>query len=236
MYTCGYLLTLQYTNYHRTMTENEILNGCLLAPFIAYVSGPPLSGKTQFVMELLENKDYLIDPPPDHIVWFYGEETAQLDELKKRGYEIVNGLPASGDFDQYNFPGKNNLFVFDDLMETSGKSKGMTELVTKKCHHQHISVIHIVQDLFHAGTERKTLLRSAHYIVLFRSPLDQTIVQTVAGRVLPFNRQTFMHIYQKATEKPCGYLFLDGSNKSHPDLRFRTDLFGSTQTVFIVKK
>lgn len=218
------------------MNDNEILNGCLLAPFIAYVTGPPLSGKTRFVMELLDKKDLLIDPSPNHVVWFYGEETAQLDELVRRGYELVKGLPASGDFEQYIYPGRHNLFVFDDLMETSGKSKAMTDLVTKKCHHQHVSVIHIVQDLFHAGTERKTILRSAHYIVLFRSPLDQTVVQSVAGRVLPYNRQTFMEIYKKATEKPCGYLFLDGSNKSHPDLRFRTDLLGPMQTVYIVKK
>ena len=114
----------------RTQTGEEVINDCLLAPFIAYVSGPPLSGKTQFVMGLLDKNFYLIDPPPDHIVWFYGEKTAQIGELTNRGYEIVKGLPTSEDFEQYIFPGKNNLFVFDDLMEASGKSKGMTDLVT----------------------------------------------------------------------------------------------------------
>ena len=197
----------------RTQTGEEVINGCLLAPFIAYVSGPPLSGKTQFVMGLLDKNFYLIDPPPDHIVWFYGEKTAQIGELTNRGYEIVKGLPTSEDFEQYIFPGKNNLFVFDDLMEASGKSKGMTDLVTKKCHHQNVSVIHIVQDLFHGGSERKTILRSAHYIVLFRSPLDQTVVQTVASRVLPYHRKTFMQIYQRATENPVVTCFwMDRTN------------------------
>ena len=72
-------------------------------------------------------------------------------------------------------------------------------------------------------------------MVLFRTPLDQTVVQAVANRVLPNHRKTFMNIYQRATEKPCGYLFLDGSNRSHPDLRFRTDLLASVQTIYTVK-
>ena len=220
----------------RTKMSEEVINGCLLAPYVMYVAGPPLSGKSQLVMGIFDKKHYLIDPPPDHIVWFYGEETAQMEELSNRGYEIVKGLPATEDFEQDIFPGKNNLFVFDDLMEASGKSKGMTDLITKKCHHQNVSVIHIVQDLFHGGPERKTILRSAHYIVLFRSPLDQTVIQTVGSRVLPYHRQTFMQIYQRATEKACGYLFLDGSNKSHPDLRFRTDLLAPVQTIYTVKK
>ena len=60
-------------------------------------------------MGLLDKKNFLIDPPPDHIVWFYGEETTQIGELMSRGYEIVKGLPASEDFEQYIFPGQEQL-------------------------------------------------------------------------------------------------------------------------------
>ena len=42
-------------------------------PFTALVVGPTCCGKTQFVFKLIDNVDRMIYPPPNRIVYCYGE-------------------------------------------------------------------------------------------------------------------------------------------------------------------
>jgi len=42
-------------------------------PFTALVVGPTCCGKTQFVFKFIDNVDRMIDPPPNRIVYCYGE-------------------------------------------------------------------------------------------------------------------------------------------------------------------
>ena len=54
---------------------------------------------------------------------------------------------------------------------------------------------------------------------------------------MPLHKKMFLQIFEKATDKPHGYLFCDGKQDTPNEARFRTDLFdNNTQTVFIVNK
>ncbi len=44
------------------------------------IAGPTMSGKTQFLVEVLRRQ--LIDPFPERIIWFYGQWQKAYDELK----------------------------------------------------------------------------------------------------------------------------------------------------------
>ena len=195
---------------------------------------PPFGGKTHFILQLLKNANRLIDRPFDYIYWFYGEHSTTIDELNSIGkVQTVAGLPENLDQYIHSENQQHGLFIFDDLMQNISNSEEIIQLVANKCQHKRISWIITLQNLFHHGKSRITILRCSHYLVLFRNPLDSSIGHHLARRILPSNPQTFIRIYEQCTQKPRGYLFVDGHQTTPDRARFRTDIFNDVQKVFI---
>ena len=57
------------------------------------------------------------------------------------------------DLDNLN-PREKHLIILDDLMDETDQM--VASLFTKKCHHKNISVMYIVQNLFHRGKHHKS--------------------------------------------------------------------------------
>jgi len=53
-------------------------------PFTAIVSGPRGSGKTQFVMRLVDSADVLIEPTPRKIVYYFAEYQPLFEHYEDR--------------------------------------------------------------------------------------------------------------------------------------------------------
>ena len=52
---------------------------------------------------------------------------------------------------------------------------------------------------------------------------------------MPLKKKLFIDIFDSATSKPFGYLFIDGRQTTPPSARFRSDLFDNgVQSVFVV--
>ncbi|CAH3175255.1 unnamed protein product [Porites lobata] len=65
--------------------------------------------------------------------------------------EFVKGIPTALEQDSYFDMNKRNLIVFDDQMIDASKDKRIVNLFTRGSHHRNLSVIYIVQNLFHQG-------------------------------------------------------------------------------------
>ncbi|CAH3155348.1 unnamed protein product, partial [Porites lobata] len=65
--------------------------------------------------------------------------------------EFVKGIPRALEQDSYIDVNKRNLIVFDDQMIDASKDKRIVNLFTRGSHHRNLSVIYIVQNLFHQG-------------------------------------------------------------------------------------
>ncbi|CAH3173279.1 unnamed protein product [Porites lobata] len=65
--------------------------------------------------------------------------------------EFVKGIPRALEQDSYFDVNKRNLIVFDDQMIDASKDKRIVNLFTRGSHHRNLSVIYIVQNLFHQG-------------------------------------------------------------------------------------
>ena len=172
-------------------------------PFMCLVAEPTGCGKTVWISRLLKHADVLIDPPPQNIVWFYGEYQPLYDEISN--VRFVEDLPKR--IDDYIDGEKNNLIVIDDLMHKTDKH--ITQLFTKGSHHKNLSIILVLQNLFHQNKELRTISLNTHYVVLFKNPRDASVVDHFARQVVP-GRTKFLHeAYADATSKPYGYLFFD---------------------------
>ena len=185
-------------------------------PFTCIVAGCTQSGKTVWVKSLLEKAQKTISPPPQRIIWCYGQW--------QPGIEFNQGIPEDIDNADYLDVSQRNLIVLDDLMAQSGKDKRISDLFTKGSHHRKLSIIYIVQNIFHHGKEMRNISLNAHYIVLFKSPRDKQQIAMLARQINPGRVQELMRSYEEATSRPHGYLMLDLKPTTDDQDRLKTNV------------
>ena len=125
--------------------------------FTCIVSGPTGSGMSVFTLKLIGHCQEISRPPPERILFCYGEYTKIFDN--DPGVEFQNGLPEVSFFDGK----KRTLLVLDDLMTSTDDR--VVDIFTKISHHRNHSVVYLTQNLFNKNKQTRTL--SSHYIVLF---------------------------------------------------------------------
>ena len=117
-----------------------IMNPNMQHLFTCIVSGPTGGGKSVFSLKLIRHAEQVITPPPERIIYCYGEYQKVFDNYFN--VEFHDGLP-----DLYDFDGKSRtLLVLDDLMtSTDGR---VVDLFTKISHHRSLSVVYLTQNTF----------------------------------------------------------------------------------------
>lgn len=198
----------------------------LQSPFTCVVAGPTSSGKTWFVMQLLAHVQAMIDPVPKRVVWCYGEWQQMYSTVKN--VDFVEGLP---DISQLQ---PQTLVVIDDLMAETDER--VTKLFTKASHHRAVNVIYIVQNLFSKNKENRTISLNAQYMVLFKNPRDASQITQLAKQMYPGHSKYFQEVFQDATSKAHGYIFIDLKQATPEHLRLRTQIFpNEIQYVYLRK-
>lgn len=197
-------------------------------PFGMVVAGSSSSGKTTWLRAFMANVNELVSPVPKSIVYAYGEYHDYVPDMEKMGISTFPGLPEDEVLQKHQKP---LLLILDDLM-TVATSKYLSDLYTKKSHHQNIGVIFLTQDLFDKNI--KVARNNSQYIVLMKAPNSALSVRTLGSQLFPGQLSYFMDAYRKSTEQPYGYLILDMHASTNPLLKLRTHIFpGDLQTVFI---
>ena len=154
-------------------------------PFPALIAGPTCCGKSQFVKRLLESGEDIIYGVPENIIWCYGVYQSAYDGMQRSipNIHFVEGVPS--DLESMINPSKRNLVVIDDLMQELSNDPRITSLFTKGCHHRNLSVIFILQNIFHRGKELRDMSLNCHYLVLFKSPRDSSQINHLAKQMFP---------------------------------------------------
>jgi hypothetical protein len=177
-----------------------------------------------FTGKLLENPEY-IQPSPTLVTWCYGIENEgqfqSIQQMSERPVRFVQGIPNIDDLDA----GEINLVIIDDLMTDGGSSAKIADLFTKGSHHRNISVVFIVQNLFHQGRKMRDISLNANYIVLFKNPQDSRQVRYLAHQISPYNPRYLSDAYEQATRRPHGYLIIDVTQHSSDQSRLLTNIF-----------
>lgn len=234
-------------------------------PFNCIVAGPSGCGKSSFVRELLEHELTHISVVFDWILIYLGtkpENNPVLNSLRivdPSRVEIVDfreRYPKTEDLKE-SFPhdlehvmtdrSGEGLVIFDDLMLEMSKSRVLVDLFTKHSHHLSVSSINITQNLFFQGTNKSdsvSVYRNAHNLVLFASPMDQTVNRYVCSKQ-SFGEEKIttkeMARLMKEVQKKFGYIIISAGQNTPEELRFRSDIFNTTpdgifsQAVFVQK-
>lgn len=195
-------------------------------PFTCVIAGPTGSGKTYFVTRLLGHIQTMMDPPPEKVLWSYGEWQPLYATI--RGVDFVEGLPDVKTLKP------RTLVIIDDLMtETDDR---VTKLFTKTSHHRDVSIIYIVQNLFSKNKENRTISLNAQYMVLFKNPRDASQITHLAKQMYPGHIKYMQEAFGDATSESYGYMLVDLKQDTPEHMRLRTHIFpGETQYVYLRK-
>ena len=220
----------------QTLTVNGVT--VMQHPFTCIIAGCTQSDKTVWVKSLLENAQTTISPTPQRIIRCYGHwQPSYLDMMRiMPGIEFNEGIPDDIDNADYLDVSQRNLMVLDDIMAQSGKDKRISDLFTKGGHHRNLSIIYIIQNIFHQGKEMRNISLNAHYIVLLKSPRDKQQISMLARQVNPGKVQEFMRSYEDATRRPHGYLMLDLKPTTDYQQRLKTNVLPGEIAKFLHKQ
>ena len=194
-------------------------------PFTCTIAGPTSSGKTQFVFRMIRHANELINPPPERILYCYGEFQPSFAEFPQ--VEFHEGLPDVGQFD-----GRLRvLLIIDDLMNEADQN--VCNIFTKLSHHRNVSVAFVTQNLFHRNRHVRTMNLNTHYLVLFKNPRDAGQVATLARQMYPGKSKFVVEAYKDATKEPYGYLLIDLRPETDENYRIRTKIFPDDERQYV---
>ena len=199
------------------------------------VIGPTYSGKTYFIIRLIDYCKTVFDKLPQHVYWFYGGKTKIHDKLASRKYKMHEGLPKNG----FDFVKENSIIVLDDLMTDSKNDANVTKLFTQLAHHKKLFIINVKQNLYHQSREARDRTLNTQYLILFKNDNDPSQITRLGTQMYPGNVEFLTRAYNEAVHsKPHGYLLIDLHVNSDNVIKLRSNVLPdeSPMVTFIDKQ
>ena len=204
-------------------TVNVQKNLMFKTPFTMIVAGSTGSGKSQFVHRLVVGLVDMMTPEIAHlplrVVWVYGiwQEKYKIP-FSSHNCSIIYTPDIPEDTSE------TDVIVLDDLMSNLGDQKMLSDLFTKKSHHNGISVIFVIQNLFHQGKQMRNVALNSHYLVLTKNRRDLTQIATL-GRQLFARSRWFEDAYKKAVlNREFSHLLIDLTPTTEERNRIRSSV------------
>ena len=194
---------------------------------ILLVAGPSHAGKTVFTIKLLDKRHELFACNINRVIWCYGiYQPTLIQELQQRKFITYKGIVPANELQTHD------IVVLDDLLKESQDSKDVTDMFTRVAHHKECFIIFITQNLFPPGKESRTRNLNTHYYAIFKNRRDKSQFEILARQVAPRGSKALIEIFQAATEKPHGYLFIDFTQNCPDEFRFRTDILKTPMIIY----
>jgi hypothetical protein len=202
----------------------------LQTPFNCIISGISQSGKTTFMRNLLQMRNYIFSTPPKHVIMFYKIQQDIYDQMleEKSINELININDSDLSFDSINEKISNykdeggSLIIFDDSM--TDIYKDFEQIFTNISHHNNCSIIFVTQNLFYKDKSYRTMSLNVHYFIIMKNNRDQQQVANLARQISPHNSIYVTKSYENATKFPYSYLMIDFKPNTPPALRLRTNI------------
>ena len=205
-------------------TQNSSL---LFQPFIKFkhpttiiVAGPTQCGKTELIKNILIHKEKLFEKCPKNIVWGFGHVNEnQINSIQKEipNITFTNGLPERDTL-------SNSILILDDLMNEIGKSNEYSNLFTRGCHHDNITTIAVLHNIFNKEKYNRNIALNTHYYILFKNPRDKQQIRCLENQIFPGQKNYLLNAFNHATSKPYGYLVIDLHPTTSENMRLYSNI------------
>src|SRR5712672_3634301 len=105
----------------------------------------------------------------------------------------------------------------------SASEKYLSDLYTKKNHHDEIFSIFVAQDAFDKNLA--VARTNSQYILITRAPNAISKIRTLGYQLFPGQLKDFMQVYNEVTREPYGYLLIDMHAATNPSLMLKSKIF-----------
>lgn len=202
-------------------------------PFNMNVIGPTMTGKTEFVIKLLNHQEILLEKPVKNVYWFTPTQ-APPNSLINNNIDLhVYHDEMPWEVHIPNDITTHKIVVIDDYSCELADSKELTKFYTKWTHHSNVSIIQMSQNLFMDGKGSRTRSLNLSYLVLMRQTRDMKQIRTLARQMANDSKEynAIIDAYQSAMNTgPYSYLVISFHPRDHPKLKLRSNIFNEDNT------
>ena len=213
----------------------EVYDMTLKTPFNMIISGSSGSGKTTKLVKLLQYKDIMLDSSTSQVLFCYSEWQDSYEVLNQLKVvdQFYKGIPTQeelmsmlSDTGLGNLTSKpHQILILDDLVSQI-QDDLLAKLFTVYGHHRNVSIILVTQALFNPRVNKFNVLQeNVHYLLLSKSPRDNSKVIYLAKQISPYNIRWVVKAFQDATKLAYSYLFFSFKQTCPEKLRLRTNIF-----------
>jgi hypothetical protein len=208
----------------------------LKSPFALSISGPSMSGKSHFVLNLLQNHKTMFDCIFQRVIYcqpssFIHTSNVYFNNIKAifPSAELVSGLPSISRLHLDITGAPPTLLIIDDLQTEFLDSIEMLHLLTAQINHFQISCIFTLQLYYAKSRFGKSLLRNVTYKCFFLNRLDRRELRYISMEIAPnspnFMESNFNFLFENFP-RYSQYVLIDGHFASTiPHLYVRSNLF-----------
>lgn len=186
---------------------------------ITSVTGNTGSGKSTLIAKILRDRNELIKPSPQAVIYVYN---SHQPELFNQITEWCQGTPVKFTTDMFEYqtlvpPNQQQptVLVLDDQQPAVADSglKGV-RMMTEDCNHRNLKIFYVQQSMYIHSKYNTALNRQAKYCIMFSNRRNPYEEQQLGKECLQLNADQLSVLYKDAgkyTNRP--YLVYD----NHPD-------------------
>ena len=184
------------------------------------------SGKTTRMYEYLKLKNELFENGEDihHVIFYYSVWQTDYTRMQEEGLvqEFVNAFPTNEEFLTRVRNHPRTICILDDAM--SHISRDLVEIVTVSARHSKATTFILFQSLFPAHPLARQISLNVKYFHLFKNPRENAQIQILARQLKPEGYKYIVEAYHAATAQPFSCFLVDLMQKTHDQLRYRSNI------------
>lgn len=192
--------------------------GFLKIPVNIYCAGCSQSGKTTFVIQLINEVKSLFKENIEEILYCTNQGHS-IQNILPKTVKIFQGVPNSSYFRDK----KPRLVILDDML--CEIDKNLINFFLRYSHHMNFGLVFLSQNLFSQVRGNRDISLNCQIIVVFKNPRATNQITHLAKQIYSKNTRFVQEAYEDATKKPYGYLLCDLRQTTPEYLRFRTNIF-----------
>ena len=190
-------------------------------PFTMQVVGGTSGGKSYFLAKVIRQRDTMITPKVDKVIYCYSEYQKMFEEMPD--VEFVRGFSEEV-VKRENLVG-HTWIVIDDLIDEVD-DKLLRSCVVKLSHHRAFSLTIVQNHLYYKGLQSMhEISQNTHYLILFKSARDASSITTLARQMFGQKYKLLTDAYEDSTKNRFGYLVIDSKPTTPDIIRLRTHIF-----------